>query len=226
MATKTIKREKSTSTAGHYVKNSVILPEVIRCIEKNEVSSELASMIWMIADRYSRIWKFSGYSFREDMVSFAVENLCKKALRFDPVRYSNPFAFYTTAIHRSFLQFISEEKKQARIRDKLLIDAGSNPSFGFQDDEVIFSDNMQLNEDIYPDELLKNAIDKLKLELDDECIDDDAAHEIQKKINELAQKDPYEKIGFRDRRPGPVTTYGPNDIIIDPVTGVITIKNQ
>jgi DNA-directed RNA polymerase specialized sigma subunit len=82
----------------------------------------------MIAERYSRKGNFVNYSFREDMVAAATLNLCNNALKFDTNKYNNPFSYYTTAIHHSFLQYIAEEKKHREIRDKLLIDAGSNPS--------------------------------------------------------------------------------------------------
>lgn len=132
MKTKTkTKREKSTTTVGHYVRNSDLLPAIAEAKERGEVTERLIKMIWMIADRYSKKGSFVNYSFRTDMVSAAVENLCKNALKFNNEKYDNPFAFYTTAIHNSFLQFIANEKKQQNIRDILLIDAGSNPSFNY-----------------------------------------------------------------------------------------------
>jgi hypothetical protein len=136
LKTKT-KREKSTTTTGHYVRNADLLPAVIEAKAKGEVTERLIKMVWMIADRYSKKGSFVNYSFRADMVSSAVENLCKNALKFNCEKYDNPFAFYTTAIHNSFLQFIANEKKQQNIRDKLLINAGSNPSFNYVDSTVL-----------------------------------------------------------------------------------------
>lgn len=129
------KREKSTSTKGYYVNNAVLLPAVINAKSLAIVTPELISMIKLIAERYSRKSNFIGYSFREDMVSAAVANLCNTALKFDPERYSNPFAYYTSAIHNSFLQYMADEKKHRNIRDALIIDAGSNPSYNFMQGE-------------------------------------------------------------------------------------------
>lgn len=141
MATaKKVKRERSTSTTGHYVRNADLLPAVIEAKELGKVTDKLVKMLWLIAERYSRKGNFVGYSFREDMVSAAVENLCKNALKFNHEKYSNPFAFYTTAIHNSFLQFMADEKKHRNIRDALLIDAGANPSFNFGQSEKSESD--------------------------------------------------------------------------------------
>jgi hypothetical protein len=140
-----VKREKSTSTRGHYVTNSVLLPAVIEAKEMNVVTDKLIKMILMIAERYSRKHNFVNYSFREDMVSAAVTNLCNNALKFNLEKSNNPFSFYTTAIHHSFLQYIAEEKKHREIRDQLLISAGSNPSFNYQEKSISDSDTMSFN---------------------------------------------------------------------------------
>ena len=129
----TIKREKSTSTKGHYVQKEELLNEIAECKKTGVLSSQLSKYLWLIAERYSFSPSFGRYSFREDMVSFAVVNLVANWYKFDPERSDNPFAFYTTAVYRSFLQYLADEKKQRDIRDELLVEAGANPSFSFQD---------------------------------------------------------------------------------------------
>lgn len=129
-----VKKEKSTSTRGHYVTNAQLL-EAIAADKANGrvLSSRLAKYLYMIAERYSFSPSFANYSFREDMVSIAVVNLCANWYKFDPEKSDNPFAFYTTAAYRSFLQYLADEKKHREIRDVLLVEAGANPSFSFQD---------------------------------------------------------------------------------------------
>lgn len=133
------KRAKNPNTPAftgkYYLTNATLLPEVIKCIEKGKMSNELAKMLMLLTERYSKTSKFGGYTFREDMVSEALINLCKNALKFDPVKSSNPFSFYTTAIHNSFLQFLNNEKKHRNIRDKMLIQLGENPSFNYMANE-------------------------------------------------------------------------------------------
>ena len=135
MGTKPIpqKRAKSTSTKTHYVTNAQLLEAIAEDKKNGKLSPKLARYLHMIAERYSFSSSFAGYSFREDMVSFAVVNLCANWHKFDPAKSDNPFAFYTTSIYRSFLQCLSEEKKQRNIRDQMLVDAGANPSFSYQD---------------------------------------------------------------------------------------------
>ena len=139
MATKqsSYKKPRSTSTKGHYVTNAQLLEAIAEAKEGRAMpappTTKLAKYLHMIAERYSFSPSFGGYSFREDMVSFAVVNLCANWYKFDPAKSDNPFAFYTTAAYRSFLQYLADEKKQRDIRDTLLVDAGANPSFSFQE---------------------------------------------------------------------------------------------
>lgn len=135
------KREKSTSTDGHYITNATLLPEVIRSKELGYITPELTQMIMMIAEKYSRKSWFIGYSFREDMVLAAVLNLCNSnnALKFNPDKYKNtpggpnPFSYYTTAIHHTFQHFKAAERRESDIKNQLMMDAGVNPSFGFEE---------------------------------------------------------------------------------------------
>jgi DNA-directed RNA polymerase specialized sigma24 family protein len=117
----------------YYLTNGDLLPAVLESKKVGKMTDKLARMLMLLTDRYSRKANFNGYSFREDMVSAALINLCQNALKFDPEKSSNPFAFYTTAIKNSFLQFMSEEKKQRYIRDSLLLDAGQDASYGFME---------------------------------------------------------------------------------------------
>lgn len=133
MAAKQIKREKATSTKGHYITNATLLPEVIKAKKLGKVTDELARMFIKITERYSKKSNFVGYSFREDMVSVALINLCVNGLKFNDELYDNPFAFYTTMIHRSFLQYMADEKKHRNIRDELILEIGANPSNSFSD---------------------------------------------------------------------------------------------
>jgi DNA-directed RNA polymerase specialized sigma subunit len=227
-----LKREKSTSTVGHYVRNADLLPAVIEAKELGKVTNKLISMIQLIAERYSRKGSFGGYSFREDMVSSAVENLCKNALKFDHVKYNNPFAFYTTAIHRSFLQYMAEEKKHRNLRDTLLLQAGANPSFNFLDkekDESFFE--VKESDDIVVPDLEFTLVDgeltavEAEHEVEAEESDPSAASAVTSEVKSV--KAPKEhKIKYRDRIPGPVIKYGPGDYEIHPVTGAFILKKK
>ena len=132
------KRQKNLDvpevTAKYYLTNSKLLPEVIKSKAECKISSQLAEMLMLLTKRYASRPAFSGYTFRDDMVAEALADLCKNALKFNPERSDNPFAFYTSCIHNSFLGFLNVEKKHRKIRDQLLVDIGENPSFNFQEE--------------------------------------------------------------------------------------------
>lgn len=206
-----MKREKSTSTVGHYVKNSDLLPAVLEAKAAGKVSIKLITMIKQIAEKYSSKHNFAGYSYREDMVSVAVANLCNNALKFNPERSSNPFSYFTSSIHNSFLQFMAEEKKQRDIRDALLSDAGANPSYNFlerekdeKDFELSNSDYVQYDE-TETDSLVTGNTDK-EIPLPKDDID----------------RTPL-SIRQRSREASAVVEYTPDQYRFDPVTGQLEI---
>ena len=122
------------NTAKYYLTNSKLLPEVVFAKAEGRVTDKLAGMLLLLTRKYAQRPCFSGYTYKEDMISEALVNLCRNALKFKPEKSSNPFAFYSTCINNSFLQFLNVEKKQRKIRDKLLIDLGENPSYNFNDE--------------------------------------------------------------------------------------------
>lgn len=130
---KNYKRPKATTSKNHYINNAQLLPEVKRAKELGYITDELARMFMLLTERISTKSWYAGYSYRDDMVASALLNLCANGLKFDTDKYSNPYAYYTTAIMRSFSHYKSYEKNQRNIRDMMLIDAGANPSSTFVD---------------------------------------------------------------------------------------------
>lgn len=206
-----VKREKSTSTKGHYVTNATLLPAVLEAKALGKVTDSLIKKIQLIAERYSRKSNFIRYTFREDMVSAAVMNLCNNALKFNPEKSSNPFSFYTTAIHNSFLQYMADEKKHRNIRDALLIDAGSNPSFNF----------MQGEKDEHHFEVKES--DEIYVNVRNQVYDDGTEQIVPLTVSpesDAEQPIPLKhlkresKIGYTDRIPGEVTRWKAKEVSI------------
>ena len=168
---KSYKRAKNADTpevtAKYYLTNSKLLPAVIEAKEKGKLSDELAKMLMMLTRKYAQRPCFSGYTYKEDMISEALANLCQNALKFNAEKSKNPFAFYTSCIHNSFLQFLNIEKKHRRIRDQLLIDMGENPSYNFTEEHKSQQNGefgVELNE-------LKTSIEEAKVRVAQEAID-------------------------------------------------------
>lgn len=132
------KRAKNSTapevTEKYYLSNSKLLPEVLKAKAEGKMTNELAKMLMMLTKKYAQRPCFSGYSYKEDMISEAMTNLCQNALKFNHEKSNNPFSYYTSCINNSFLQFLNLEKKHRKIRDQLLIDVGENPSYNFQEE--------------------------------------------------------------------------------------------
>lgn len=156
------KRQKNDNTpevtSKYYLSNSRLLPEVIASKEAGKISDELAKMLLMLTRKYANRSCFSRYSYREDMISEALAGLCQNALKFNPEKSNNPFAFYTTCINNSFLHILGVEKKHRKIRDRLLVDIGESPSFSFTEEY----NNLQSSEYGNDINMLKSEIEEAK----------------------------------------------------------------
>lgn len=137
-----------TVTQKYYLSNSKLLPAVIESKAQGRITNELAEMLMMLASRYASRPIFAMYTYREDMVAEALADLCKNALKFNTERSNNPFAYYTSCIHNSFLGFLNVEKKHRKIRDQLLIEIGENPSYSFENEYRANLDNEGVREDM------------------------------------------------------------------------------
>jgi len=93
------------------------------------MTNKLAKSFMMLVERYSMRFNWRGYTYVDEMRSQALLQLSQIGLQFDESKSQNPFAYYTAAIDNSFTRILNIEKKNQMIRDDLLIEIGSNPSF-------------------------------------------------------------------------------------------------
>lgn len=73
-----------------------------------------------IATHLSRRPNFNNYTFREDMVSDAIENCLVYMHNFNPEKTSNPFGYFTSVAFYAFVRRIQREKKHTYLRYKLI----------------------------------------------------------------------------------------------------------
>jgi DNA-directed RNA polymerase specialized sigma subunit len=113
----------------NYVNNKDLLESLIQykeaCKEAEDsgedtprVPDYIGECIFMIANRLATKPNFSGYSYKEDMISDGIENCLQYIHNFDPEKSKNPFAYFTQIIWYAFLRRIQKEKKQLYIRFK------------------------------------------------------------------------------------------------------------
>ena len=115
----------------HYVKNKDLLVEIRRyketCKWDNNgkyiegtgiIHDELAKMIVVIAKNLSTKPNFSGYTWKDDMVSDAIFTCVKYIhnVKIDE-KNPNPFAYITTICYNSFVNYIRKQKKHSKIKD-------------------------------------------------------------------------------------------------------------
>lgn len=113
----------------NYVNNKDLLEALItykqNCLEATESGEQLPRIpdyigkcIFQIATRLATKPNFSGYSYKDDMISDGIENCLLYIQNFNSEKSQNPFAYFTQIIWYAFLRRIQKEKKQMYIRFK------------------------------------------------------------------------------------------------------------
>lgn len=124
------RKSKSNKEEG-YLSNKEMYNEVIKCQNDNQISEKLGKMFMILSKRISSKPNFSSYSYKDEMISNSLVACCAALHKFDSNKSENPFSYFTTIIHTSFIQVLNKEKKQQEIRDELLLEENLNPSFGY-----------------------------------------------------------------------------------------------
>ena len=125
--TKTTKIPKAPKVAkpkaNHYIDNAEFLAALLAHREKvqlaraNEttmplVSNYLGDCFIKIARHLSYKSNFINYSYKDEMISDAIENCLAVVNNFDPAKSKNPFAYFTQITFFAFVRRIQKEKKQ------------------------------------------------------------------------------------------------------------------
>lgn len=173
---------------NHYVDNQRFLEDIKnyknRCKEaadqgkeKPRVSEYCGKCIWLIAENLARKPRFMNYSFIDEMKSDAIENCFQYFDNFDPVKYDNPFAYFTQITNYAFLRRITREEKNRYIIYKK-----------FQE-SVLDTPDASLMVDIDDNHLISSAMyDNLN-----EFIKNFETREVKKKEKRKQQKEGLEK---------------------------------
>ena len=118
-------------TKRNYINNNEFL-EAIKsykklCIEAEDsgddaprIPNYIGECIFKISTRLASRPNFSGYTYKDDMISDGLENAIQALGNFDPEKSSNPFAYFTQIIWYAFLRRIDKEKKQLYIKHKVI----------------------------------------------------------------------------------------------------------
>ena len=115
----------------HYVDNKAFLAAIVERKEqikeaeagdepKPRISNYLGECILKIANHLSYRPNFINYTYKEEMISDGIENSLQYIDNFDPEKSKNPFAYFTQIIYFAFIRRIAKEKKQQKIKDRIL----------------------------------------------------------------------------------------------------------
>lgn len=117
----------------NYLNNADLLAQLKLSHAQDRLTEEMGHMFMSLTKRYASIPRFSGYSYNDEMQSFALLTLAKVWRGFDASKYNNPFAYFTQVVHNAFHQLDNQERRQRDIRDAILVDQGKNPSFNYSE---------------------------------------------------------------------------------------------
>ncbi len=106
----------------HYLRNSALLRQVVEAKKTGRVSDDLYRMFRLLAERSSRRLHYVDDMDREDCVSHAVYDCCLYFERFDPLKTTNAFAYFTTVCKNGMAKAWNdlhppEEKQRMRLSD-------------------------------------------------------------------------------------------------------------
>ena len=115
----------------HYVDNKKFLAAIIERKEqlkdaeeadesKPQISNYLGECILKIANHLSYRPNFINYTYKDEMISDGIENCLQYIDNFNPEKSKNPFAYFTQIIYFAFVRRITKEKKQQKIKDRIL----------------------------------------------------------------------------------------------------------
>lgn len=93
-----IKEEIKTNAKGYYVRNDILLPEIIKSRELGKPTEDLITMFTAIARKLSNIYPYKYPEDKEDCIQRAVLDCILYWDRFDPTKSENPnpFAYFTS----------------------------------------------------------------------------------------------------------------------------------
>lgn len=119
--------EVKQAAGNHYINNQEFLAALIAyrtsvetALANNEerprVPEYIGECFLKIARHLSYKSNFINYSFKDEMISDAIENCLSVVSNFDPAKSKNPFAYFTQITFYAFVRRIQREKKQLQTK--------------------------------------------------------------------------------------------------------------
>ena len=122
--------------------------------EKPRVTDYIGQSILLICNNLAKKPNFSGYTYKQDMISDGIIDCIAAVDNFNPDKTNNPFAYFTQIAWNAFIRRIHKEKKQTYIKHK-------NYENSFLMDDNWENSNVQLKTNEYSDEIVRSYENKL-----------------------------------------------------------------
>lgn len=122
------KKRKEDHLATDYINNATFQQGLVDWYDALkekpdlQIPDVLTLCVWQICYRLASKSNFAGYSYIDEMRDAGLER-CIKALkeqRYNPYKYSNPFAYFTTVAYYEFIRVLKEEQKESYIKQASL----------------------------------------------------------------------------------------------------------
>lgn len=111
---------------GYYVDKKKLYEEVVLYHEKLKVNPNakandyIGDAIIKISTKIANMPKFSGYTYKDEMIDEAIVT-CVKAIRtFDVTRSSEVFSYLTTTVQNTYWSIRKKEKRQADLKTEMV----------------------------------------------------------------------------------------------------------
>ena len=127
----------------HYINQEDLSNEIAHYHSTGEITNKLGGMLLKVAQRFASKPNFSSYSYKEEFVSFAIEQMLTILHKVDA--YHNPFSYLTQNCYWSFIKIIKREKKYQQLKinykescfDKMVTNEGISENNNTVDFELL-----------------------------------------------------------------------------------------
>lgn len=97
--------------------------EIVRCLSeglpKPQIPNYICECFIKIATNLARSGLYSSYTWKDEMISDAIENQLQYCHNFDPSKSENAFGYFTQICVYAFWRRIAKEKKQLYLKYKM-----------------------------------------------------------------------------------------------------------
>lgn len=96
----------------NYLNNAELYQEMVHWKEQGpetKMPDSIANAIMQICRNLARSGRFSGYTWKDDMIQEAILDCVKGARSFNPEKTNNPFAYFTQIAYNAFRRYLNIE---------------------------------------------------------------------------------------------------------------------